>query len=369
MLFTILTEASSDAISQAIDLLNMTSNPVKSALTDDYDYELYPEYVNNNKNIFKKFGTALKNLGSKVVYSVTNKQTLPKELEGAVKSVNPHFDATVIKSSEPLNALHWEAAEKLASESDKELLAKAFTLISGAKYPQYNVVLNNAEDIWVHIMSDLGYNYKDNPFLRYVYYYPYFEPATVRQQLITLNNLYSGDEGESVITAADLSESNKSILYNKALWLLSDKDIQSILEDYYYAKKHRSSLNLDASPNKAIEIRKRVAAAVDGHDSSDYKNIPIENYIVFKDTAPDAATSTEFDDSRLIHEFVETYMINAVPTIHRTTKSTDKTSTTKLTGDKKTAIKKFLSDSRFTASDIDTIKDFLDELVSSGAIR
>ena len=330
MLFEILdekplTEAASDPVAQAIELLNSVSEQVKGVL---------------------------------------------------VENIASHdFDETAIKSSDPITKpiLNWADAEKVADNNEKNTLARAYSLIASSKYPQYTMLLDNAEDIWTHIINNLGYTFAENPFLRYVYYYKHFEPATIRSQLITLNNLYSsstsdGRSEDKVISAKDLNQSD-SILYNPNLWRLSIEDATIIVTKYNYAKYHRklyshpSSISTISTQCKPIYTR--VSNALSG--TTDYESIPLEKYIVFTDGTN--AVTCSIEKAAAVQEYVDKYFTGAaVDRLKKEIKPSEKTRSS-LDRNKQDALRKFIKDSGIRARDVKDVALFLSELVDLGELR
>ena len=319
-----LTEASSDPVSQALDILRTISEPVKTVLADDYDNE--------------------------------------QAIKSSDEINNPYFN--------------WSEAEKLASDSDKEKLAKAFTLLVSSKYPQYKLVLDNAEDIWTHIVKSLGYEYKDNPFLRYVYYYKYFEPSTIRSQLITLNNLYSSEDSEGrsedqSISARDLTQSKDSLLYNPNLWKLSNEDVTIIVTKYNYVKRHRKLYSSPASVASVSDnckgIYNRIKSAAG--TSTEYESLPLEKYIVLTDGTN--VLTCNIENASSVKEFVDKYFTGAAEYRQKKeeTQDTPAQSRSNLDRTKRAEVRKFIQNSGIRARDVKDITTFLAELVSSGELR
>ena len=254
---------------------------------------------------------------------------------------------------------HWTEAERVADARDVEKLIFAYTSTYAVDSKLDNNVVNTLRslDIWIHIVSELGFRNQANPFITYVLKYKNFNTNLMRSQLIVLNNLFSN----KTINNKDLEDVN-SILYNPAIWSLSMENASKLLENYFYVKKHHKSYDTNITPNNNTEraIKTRMDAHLD----------KMENYMVFKTGGDAASKGTDLESAYIIEEFVNKFF-------NRTTKRDDKStvddddnkSTARLDPQKKTAIDKAIQDGFIKYSDLDGIVSYIKDLHDSGRLR
>jgi len=301
----LLEDATDDLINKAISIIRSTSQPVQGALTDNYD-----------------------------------------------SNGNPVFDASAIRSAGGYAVLNWARAQELATHDDLNKLAEAFVILLEARYPNFANDIKDSRDVFLHILADVGFDQKTNPFIRYVERMFIAGKKISREQLILLNNLYS----DGTIDVPDLERDKSSILYNPFLWAMPSKDVEEILRNYYYVRKHHSSYDEDVS-KKQPTIKARVTAHPDD----------MEDYIITTDG--NTKSGNNFEDIGDINDFVNTYFKGGASTFGGKSMSKITSGTSKLTINKKQALEKAIVDGSLKYSDIKDILSYLEELHLLGKFK
>lgn len=285
-------------------------------------------------------------------------QTMSKMAQDAVIAQSESWPTVEEIRSTGGSCFHWTEAEAVANTEDIDKLIFAYTSNYAVNSRLDNQLVSalRTMDIWIHIMSELGFRDSSNPFPAYVLAYKTFNLETVRSQLIILNNLYS----ESSINPQDL-KSTTSILYNKTLWNLSNNEAESLLQNYFYIKGHHSAFNAEAVASDRLNaIRDRAIA----HPND------MENYIIFEeDSITSASQCTSIRPSYIVDDFVKKFFTKET-TATSTKKNTEEdNSKSRLENNKKEIINKLFSEGNFKYSDKQAIAEYIQELYDSGVIR
>lgn len=301
----LLEDATDDLINKAISIIKSTSQPVQGALTDNYD---------------------------------TNG--------------NPVFDASAIRSAGGYAVLNWVRAQELATNDDLKKLAEAFVILLEARYPNFAADIKDSREVFLHILADVGFDQKSNPFIRYVERMFIDGKKITKPQLILLNNLYA----DGTIDVPDLERDKSSILYNPFLWAKPSNEAEDILRNYYYVRGHHGSYDENVS-KKQPTIKGRVAAHPDD----------MENYIITTDG--NIKNGNNFEDLSDVNEFVNTYFKGRGSSILGGGKTPKPTTTSKLPINKKQALEKAIADGSLKYSEIKDILSYLEELHLLGKFK
>lgn len=283
-------------------------------------------------------------------------QTIGLEYDDAGNLTKP--TPAELRSDRSFSILKWSEASRVAGADDMVKLIYAYTSTYAVHSFLENDVVNKLRDmdIWIHIMSELGFSDDNNPFVTYVRRYKNFNIDFMRSQLITLNNLYS----EKVFNRTALEDIN-SILYNPNIWLLSEEDAESIIRNYFYVMGHHKNYNPDVQPTTGDH--KRIKDRVDAHLDK------MENYIVFINGGP-VNVSGDIEKAWNIQDFINKYFVGGVTNKSETKKESEQEKEeVTLDRDKKAVIDKAIADGNLKYSDIAGINAYFKELYDTGSIR
>lgn len=257
---------------------------------------------------------------------------------------------------------HWTEAEAVANSDDmlKLIFAYTSTYAVGGKLDLPVVTSLRSTDIWIHIVSELGFRNSDNPFITYVLKYKNFDTSIMRSQLIVLNNIFS----EEIINKEPLEDST-SILYNPLVWTISMDDATKLLDNYFFVKGHRSRYNKDIAASTAKE--RTIKARVDAHLEK------MENYLVFAENSEQASLGKKMEPAHIVAEFVNKFFKrSALDSVRRRSSDDEEDAAAprgSLDASRKSAIDKMLADGGFRYSDVASIVAYIKGLHDSGALR
>lgn len=260
------------------------------------------------------------------------------------------------------SCIHWTEAANVATNEDMRLLTDAYThaFLLGRRLPEDVVEKLSTMDIWLHIMSELGFRSSTNPFPGYLQAFGFnggYDENVLRQQLITLNNLMS----DKTITHENIKDKS-SILYNKSLWLLPQRECASLIANYYYIGKNKSKMDASLEDYPA-QLNRLRARAVEHKDR-------MEDYVVFSDDSPVPAKSSDITPAYLVNDFVEVFFRKSAPTSPSDSGNNGDKSESSLTQEQKQAVRDLMSNqsARLKSTDANAIAAYIKQLKDTGEI-